>query len=71
MDNKQNTCSCGGFHDGEYQCSKCGLCSIDGEDIRYHPRHQQKAYVVDMEDMSNYMYIGLKEYLLKAKFTFN
>ena len=71
MDCKQNACSCGGFHDGEYQCSKCGLCSIDGEDIRYHPRHRQTVYVVNMEDMSNYMYIGLKEYLLKTRFTFN
>ena len=64
---QENPCSCGGFHDNEYQCSKCGLCSVDGEDIRYHSRHfplslkkEDTAVVkVDMDDMSNYIYLGL------------
>jgi len=45
MEILENPCSINGFHDNEYHCSKCGLTTIDGEDIRYHPRHLPLSFI--------------------------
>jgi hypothetical protein len=78
MNGVQNSCSFGGFHESEYFCSKCGLSSIDGEDIRVHERHRslldretlkenKEVIVIDDDFMINNMYIGFLNTLVKKK----